>query len=278
MLINPYHFKVGYLECIVFNEGVETRNVLDLFVGVSPNEVRQAAQTHKLQPDAVPFSINILCVKTGREIVVVDTGLGFPAMPGGGRLPQSLKEAGIDTTEVTLVIITHQHFDHIGGLINATGETVFSNARYAFWKTEWEDWTSPEKLAKLSPEDAAQRQARIDIIKPRLTLLDTEAEIITGITAVPAPGHTSGHMALLVHSDGQGLLHLADAAHHPMQIIHSDWSPVFDSHPDLSRLTRKALFERIADEKLQMLAYHFAAPGLGYITREHGALRWQAVE
>jgi glyoxylase-like metal-dependent hydrolase (beta-lactamase superfamily II) len=85
-------------------------------------------------------------------------------------------------------------------------------------------------------------------------------------------------MALLLDSDGQQLLHMADAAHHPMQIAHPDWSPAFDKQPDVSAQTRRDLFERIADEQWLMMAYHFQFPALGHITRQADTWCWEAVK
>jgi len=107
-------------------------------------------------------------------------------------------------------------------------------------------------------------------------MIDHESEILPGLCVLPAPGHTLGHIALLLESGGERLLHIVDCAHNPAQVSHTDWSPLYDMQPDVSAQTRKALFERAARENILVMAYHFPFPGLGRVIEADGAYQWVA--
>lgn len=271
----PVHFRVGKIECIVINEVSTTRNLTQMFANVPPEDLSSAAGSMNVDAENAPFAMNVLFINTGQHKLLIDTGIGAPVMPGSGQIPQQLAGLGIPADQINVVVITHAHGDHVGGVADDDGNAIYPNARYVMWKSEWECWTSEEIIAAMPEQDAANTRKRIAVIRDRLTLLDTESEIVPGIWAIPSPGHTVGHMAIAVKSDGESLIHIADAAHHPTQVAHPDWSPRFDFSIEQSVPSRQALFERVAKENALMLAYHFAFPGLGYVKREGSTLHWQ---
>jgi glyoxylase-like metal-dependent hydrolase (beta-lactamase superfamily II) len=142
------------------------------------------------------------------------------------------------------------------------------------WKSEWEHWIEEATKAE-NPNGPARRN--LLPIKDKVTLIDSEREIVPGVCAVHAPGHTMGHMAVLVESKDEKLLHTVDAVHHPVQLLHPDWAPSFDVNPEVSTATRRKLFEQAANEKMLMLAYHFAFPGLGYVEKVGDAFKWNPI-
>ncbi|NJL58002.1 hypothetical protein HC928_24930 [bacterium] len=107
-----------------------------------------------------------------------------------------------------------------------------------------------------------------------VTLIDTEREIIPGVSAVALPGHTPGQMGLLIESDGEKLLHIADAAHAIPQMSRPEWSPRFDSDKAQAAQTRTAVFARIIRQNLRVQAYHFPFPGQGTIREADSARTW----
>jgi glyoxylase-like metal-dependent hydrolase (beta-lactamase superfamily II) len=110
-----------------------------------------------------------------------------------------------------------------------------------------------------------------------IELMHGEHTLTRHLTAVPTPGHTPGHMSILITSGGEQALVLGDAAHSPVQLEEPDWVSRADMDPDLTRRTRKALIERLERERLLVLAGHFEAPGFGRIVRLDGRRSWRGL-
>jgi glyoxylase-like metal-dependent hydrolase (beta-lactamase superfamily II) len=133
---------------------------------------------------------------------------------------------------------------------------------------------SEESLAAMDPERARRLRHALAVYEPRLSLWDSEAEIEPGIRYVPVPGHTPGHRAVSIDSQGARLLHLADMMHVPMQVSAVDAVPKYDSQPELAITTRRAVVEQAEAEQLLVMLYHFPFPGLGHIQRTGNRLAW----
>ena len=212
--------------------------------------------------------------------MLVDTGADGLA-PSTGRLLRNLQAEGIAPEDIDVVILTHCHPDHIGGNSLDNGQLAFPNARYALWKSEWDFWTSEQAEAKL---DEHVREVLLSIarknlppIQDRLDLIEHEREILPGIDAIAAPGHTPGHMALAISSGGERLLCISDTVLHPIHLEHPEWCAVVDFAPDQVLATRHRLLKRAAEEKALVLAFHFPFPGLGHILPKGDGWEWQPV-
>ncbi len=270
MIGSTNRFTIGDFVCVAFCDADQLRDGYGLFASIAPDVLEKGFTELGYQPDALKFSMNILYIKTPEHSILVDTGLGV----GMSKLPETLIMSGIELNKIDTVIITHGHGDHIGGIIGADGTPTFPKAKYPIWKAEWEHWLSEATKAE-KPNAAAQKN--LLAIQDKVILIESEGEIVPGVQAIHAPGHTMGHMALLIESKGEKLLHIVDAAHHPVQLAHPEWSPGFDTKPDVSAVTRTHLFERAADENLLMMAYHFAFPGIGRVERDGDAFKWEPI-
>ena len=267
----PYHFKVGQFECIVFaymNNPADITMMTGRFPSQSPEELEQA-----IRESGAPITgtMNILYIRTPEHQILVDTGMGG----ADSALLAGLAQEGIKHEDIDGIVITHGDGDHIMGITQDDGTLTFPNAQYDMWKSEWEN-----KMAEAEKSDDPKNAARRNLIpiKDRVHLIDHETEIMPGITMLPMPGHKIGHSGLLLDSNGERLLHIVDAAHHPMQLNHVDWSPRFDTGPETAIQTRKAVFDRAVREHLLVMAYHFAFPGLGHIIEENGVRHWEPVK
>ncbi|MDX1993621.1 MAG: MBL fold metallo-hydrolase [bacterium] len=265
-------FQVGQFECLIVKAGGGPRDAVQLFPDVAAETVEQTAAANGYDAHAVEFSLNVLVVKTGTQTVLVDTGL--PA--GDISVPQTLRDNGIAPESVGLIIITHGHFDHVGGILDANGDFTYPNARYAISRVEWDFQTDEQRLSGQNPAIPTWRKLMEN--PDRISMIEfgeAETEIIPGLCAVSTPGHTIGHIGVKVESNGKRLLHLVDAAHHPIQVMHPDWSPTFDYDKQQSATTRRVMFEQAAQEQTPLLTYHFAFPGLGHVVEDGEGLRWQ---
>jgi glyoxylase-like metal-dependent hydrolase (beta-lactamase superfamily II) len=213
--------------------------------------------------------------------VLVDTGADGLA-PTTGRLMQNLQDVGIAPGDIDTVILTHGHPDHIGGNTDAGGKPAFPNARYVMWRDEWNFWTSKQAEQRL---DEHLREVLIKFacenlppIEAKTDLIDREKEIVPGIRAVEARGHTPGHMALEIASKGEQLLCISDAALHPIHLEQPEWYAAVDLDPGQAVATRRQLLHRAADQNALVLAFHFPFPGIGRIVQKGEGWQWQPIE
>lgn len=218
-------------------------------------------------------------VETPTHKIIVDTCIGngksnrsVPIWNGLDKpFLNDLTNAGYPAETIDTVICTHLHVDHVGwNTTLADGKWVptFANARYLFGKTEYEYWAahSPEGEHKAVFEDSVQPI----VDAGRADLIGSDHRIGEEISLIATPGHSPGHMSLLVTSDGQQALLTGDVAHHPCQMAHLDWSSTADSDPVQSIEARKMLFSRFADTPTLVFGGHYDP---GHIVRDGNAFR-----
>lgn len=280
MNADVFPFKVGALDCFAINDGFGTypNPARILFTGASEVSLTEALQEYRLEPETwsewvSPFIC--LLIRTNKHLVLVDTGYGIvDFMPNAGRLVQNLQSLAITPQDIDTVILTHGHRDHLNGVTDdATGKVTFSNARHVMWRSECEFRNSEEGIEY----DDGDASRKLTALAGQLDLIDSETEIVPGIHAVHAPGHTPGHMALAIVSEDEQLLDLVDVVGHPIHLEHPEWNMRTDYQPDVAEQTRRMLLRRAADEQARILAYHFDFPGLGYVQQRRTAWKWQPI-
>jgi glyoxylase-like metal-dependent hydrolase (beta-lactamase superfamily II) len=274
-------FKVGEIQCIAINDGTFSYPIGWLFSNVPAEQVESSLRERKLPATHVESPYTCLLLVTAKHKVLIDTGAGGLA-PTTGNLLTNLKAEGISLEEITHVILTHGHPDHIGGVLDATGQAAFPNANYVMSRTEWDFWNSPSALHDRAMDDHMKQlligcaQRNLPPLKGRIDLVDGEKEIVPGVQAIRAPGHTPGHMALLISSSNAQFLHMSDAVLHPLHMENPGWRSVFDLNPADAANTRQGLLDRAAADKLDVLAYHFPFPGMGRVKSQGHAWKWEA--
>ena len=211
--------------------------------------------------------------------VVIDTGLGpRPVeMSGGlaGTLPDAMQAHGLRPADATLVFHTHAHFDHVGWN-TVDGRLMFPNARYSLHRKDWETFHDPDVLANFPPYVAET----LDPLEAAdvLDLIDGEQVLTPELTAFPTPGHTPGHMSILVSSAGEQAIVTGDVLANPAQVTNPDWAFGFDMDPVVAQQTRTALLDRIEAEGLRIVTCHFPAPGAGTVIRVEGKRYFQGAD
>jgi len=286
-----HRFKVGSFECMAVSDGTHTYAPPTfpppaslLFVNAPRRRLGQVLREHNLQPEQwVEWISPYIClvVDTGKHLVLVDTGADSLG-PDTGRLLQNLQARGISPKDIDTVILTHGHPDHLGGNTDADGKLVFTNARYIIWGDEWDFWMSEQAELKLDEHSRevllGYARKNLPPIHSQLSLVDYEMEVLPGIQAIAAPGHTPGHMALAISSEGEQLLCVSDAILHPIHLEQPDWYAAVDLDPVQVEVTRRRILTKAATEKALVLAFHFPFPGLGRVVQKGEVWQWQPIE
>jgi glyoxylase-like metal-dependent hydrolase (beta-lactamase superfamily II) len=278
-----HRFQGGQRDLWIFDDGAYTVPGMLLAVNAPPQALADALAEVGQTPEAYTTTMNILLIDTGDQLVLIDTGYG-PNAPTSGQLLPALQAGGIAPEDIDIVLLTHLHGDHYGAVADAAGKPIFSNARYLINRAEYEFWWAEPSLVELPiPDDFKQvfRQGAKDALTALQGTVEQIApgdEIAPGVTVLPAPGHTPGHLAVEVTSDGERLLHIVDAAGDPvLHLQHPDWFFAPDNWPAQEILTRRALFDRAAQEDLLVLTYHFPFPGLGHVQQDGDGWTWEPV-
>lgn len=274
---NTYRFTVGAFQCLAINDGTVTGNADLLFANAPQDKLQRVHRQYGLNPAVLPSTWTCLLIETPTNRVLIDTGLGAGGEHGGQLLP-GLQSAGVGPEDIDTVVLTHAHADHIGGCVDSDGNLVFPQATFYMSHAEWQFWTSDATLAQAPDWAAAVARQKLPPLAARLTTIDSEADIVPGIRAIPAPGHTPGHIAVEITSRGSSLLNLADVALHPLHIEFPEWVARVDMAPEQTVRTRQTLFQRAADRETAVLAFHFHPfPSLGHIVKQTAGWQWRPV-
>jgi glyoxylase-like metal-dependent hydrolase (beta-lactamase superfamily II) len=216
-------------------------------------------------------------VRTREHTLLVDTGVGPGPYMGVvyGRLPDVLSENDIDPKDVNTVFLTHAHSDHIGWNFTAEGVPMFSNARYMLHHVDWDFYQQPAVKMSIAPyvDRMLTPLKKLGILD---LLLDGQS-LTQEVIAIPTPGHSPGHMSLLISSKDQKALIGGDAIIHPAQVTEPGWCSVYDMDNGPAIATRRHLLDMLEAEEIVLAAGHFPSPGFGRITRQDGRRYWEAL-
>ncbi|WP_417604616.1 MBL fold metallo-hydrolase [Primorskyibacter flagellatus] len=271
---NPGHFSftLGEARITVLSDGFFTTPATGLGVNADPAEVQTFLEQHFLSQEENYSHTNHLYVELGEARVLVDTGSGSRFMDTAGRLLTNMEAAGIDPGTITHVVITHAHPDHIWGIRDDFDEPILPDAEYIIGETEHAYWMQDELVNQVPAEMQQFVLGAVNSITAdglEWTLASDDQQIAPGIRVIDTPGHTPGHMSIVVESGGQQLIALGDAMTHAyMNFAHPDWYNAFDMDGETTVATRRRLTDMAAADRITVLGYHFPFPGVGHIMRD----------
>ncbi len=274
-----YRFRLGAFEVTILSDGSYELPTSLLAANQPRDKVLGLLESNRLPTATRTSHVNIPLINTGTELILVDVGGGPNWQATAGRLTDNLVASGYKPEDVDKVVLTHGHPDHIWGLIDEfDGSPRFPNATYYIADTEWDFWTgdaAATRLADAFKGFAIGAQKHLPPLADKTTRLKPGAEIAPGIVTMATPGHTPGHMSLIVTSGTDTLIVSADTVTHPfISFEHPDWWPSTDLEQQVAEASRRKLLDMAAADKALMLVYHISFPGLGHAVREAGAYRW----
>lgn len=286
-----YRFRIGAFGALALNDGGIVAPPERPWTGGTKEQVETALDAAAMPTSHVELPFGVLLVRMGAECLLIDTGSARLFGPTAGRLPLSLRAAGVRPEEVTSIIITHAHSDHFGGLLDpATKAPVFRNAKLYIRRREYDYWTAErpdvsEMVISVDPTSRLFTTAReyLRSFEGQWRFVEPGDTPLDGVEIVDAAGHTPGQIGVLISSGQDRLLHLADAVHHhAVSFAYPEWSYNYDTLPKLAAENRRQLLDRAVSERLRVFGSHLPFPGLGRVRKsgtayEHVIEPWASV-
>jgi glyoxylase-like metal-dependent hydrolase (beta-lactamase superfamily II) len=213
----------------------------------------------------IELALGGFLIRTGEHLVLVDAGVANAggAMFQGGRLLESLAECGVGVTDITDVVFTHLHFDHVGWATRK-GEVVFTNATYRCDARDWVHFVGPDPGATRKPSP----------LTDRMSFWDHDGPLLPGIDVLPAAGHTPGSTVVVISSGRERAMLLGDVVHCPVELLDDEWSGMGDVDPELAKRTRNSLARELEGTDIPVAAAHFPGLQFGRLLTGEGKRHW----
>jgi glyoxylase-like metal-dependent hydrolase (beta-lactamase superfamily II) len=273
-----YRFKLGSFEGTMVSDGtLPLGDPHKNFSGLSTEEMNRQLASNFLPLSNAVLEQNAVVINTGSHIILFDNGMGSSKIfgPTTGKLMASLKQAGIDPKDVDALVMSHAHIDHCGGIMADDGSRNFPNAQLYITQADYDFWTDPAKVGPNLKAFLDQTQKNLVPNRDRIVFIKDGQEILPGVQAIYAPGHTVGHTVFMISSGNDSLCYIGDLTHHPVLLMEKPLTEfAYDTDPKQSAQTRVKLLTMLAEKKIPIAAYHFAWPGIGHVAKQGDGFRY----
>ena len=273
-----YHFRLGDLVITSLSDGTTPVDTSAVMLNAGPGEVDRLLSDSFVNSD-YEISINAFIFSLEGKLILVDTGAGDLMGPTAGHLQKSLNAAGFQAEDVQLVLLTHIHGDHSGGLL-LNDEPAFPNAELLVSQFDLDYWLSEDEMNKIKPERRQSFRNAVKKLTPWLKAgkvrpFNQDHEILHGLHSLAQPGHTPGHTYYVVESKGEKLVFCADIVHvAEIQLANPEIALIMDVDPQASAKLRRKFLESAVGERFWMAADHINFPGIGHISKLENGFRW----
>ena len=273
-----HRFKLGSFQISIVSDGNLLVPTGTVGVDQTREDVVAFLKDRYLDQETNFSHTNHVLINTGDNQVLVDVGSGERFQPTAGRLSPNLEEAGIDPGDITHVALTHAHPDHVWGMLDEFDEPRFPDAAYSIAATEFDWWTGGDRVNQVPEAMQAMVVGAQNALTPmaeQTAMVTNGVEITPGVTMIDTPGHTLGHMSVMVESEGNQLLVVGDAINHVYASFeHPDWHFGFDMDKGQAVATRRRLLDMAATDRIPIAGYHLPFPGVGHVIKRGNAYQF----
>ncbi len=221
---------------------------------------------------------NVTVMRQGDRVVLFDTGAGHAFQDSAGQLLDALDTVGIAPDDVTHVVFTHAHPDHLWGVLDDFDDAMFYNAQHMIGQAEWDYWTNPNTVDEIGADRASfavGAQRRLEAIEENLVFFDDGAEILPGVAARASYGHTPGHMAFELRNGSEGLMVVGDSiGNGHVAFARPQWASGSDQDAETAVRTRQSLLDQLATDQMRLIGYHLPGNGIGRVERKGDSYRF----
>jgi glyoxylase-like metal-dependent hydrolase (beta-lactamase superfamily II) len=279
-----YECKIGAFTCRIFKDYMFKYLASDFFMNAKEPELTTLLMKYRITADNIPSPFIAILLENANQKILIDTGIGYSDKPitvGGnsvllkGRLIEILEKENIKKEDITDIVVTHFHPDHIGGVFDDNDHLNFPNARFIMHEDEWNYWHSPQSDNQpgmfkqfIKENITGLKNFNLELIKGDFT------DVLPGIAAVKIEGHTPGQIALMIRSNDKNLLYASDVFLHPIHMEKLDWQTSYDLDHEKAKQSRIKILELAYKENILVNAFHFDFPGLGRIDRTGNDWKW----
>lgn len=259
---HPPPMRIGSTTITPVLDGIGRFAPAEAYAGTT--ETMWARHRSLLAPDGtVEMAVGGFLIRgAGDRLVLVDTGLGQSL--GGfqaGQLLDSLAALGVSSEDVTDVLFTHLHFDHVGWASHG-GSPVFGRATYRCHALDWHHFVGRGDHPAASGSSFPAPYGKLVPVWGRMEFWQADGPVLPGIDVLHTPGHTPGSSTFVISSGAERALLLGDVVHCPVELLEPEWEGIKDVNPALAARTRAALAAELAGDATPLAAAHF--PGLAF--------------
>lgn len=252
-----------------------------MFPDVPEDELRAALGDAVVEGDFVEPALNLTLLRSDDRLVLFDVGSGPNFVPTAGKLDESLDAAGVTPDDITDVLFTHGHPDHLWGILDDFDEVLFPEAKLHFPQAEYDFWMDDDTVNQM-PEArqafAIGAKNRLEAMQDMISLFEPGGEIVPSVEAVDTKGHTPGHTSFVVHGAGEPVMVIGDAlTNYRISFEHPKWPSGSDQDPEQGIETRMQLLDRLSTDKMKLIGYHLPNEGVGTVEKSGDSYRFVPV-
>jgi glyoxylase-like metal-dependent hydrolase (beta-lactamase superfamily II) len=261
----------GHTKITTVSDGSITLPASLTFDTMPKNELDLIIDEFSLSQDQLVRECNVTLVETEDRRILFDVGAGIYFLDGMGAILDSLDEQGLAPEDITDVIFTHAHPDHIWGVLDDFDDLLFPEAMYHIGRVEWDYWWNPETVNEVDEsrvQTAVGAKTRFEALQDQIEFFDDGDEPIPGVLALMTPGHTPGHMSFEIANGSQSALIVGDALNnHHVAFKRPNWLSGLDQDPEMAALTRQNLLNRSSSEDMLLIGFHLPGGGIGRVVQ-----------
>ncbi|MDP2085963.1 MAG: MBL fold metallo-hydrolase [Gemmobacter sp.] len=270
---------LGALQIDTLSDGTLTLPGDFILGGMPQAELQAVVARHGLPTDVLTPPCNVTLLRDGSNTVLFDVGAGPDFQPSAGKLLEAFDAMGLAPEDITHVLFTHAHPDHLWGLLDEFDEPLFPNAEFMIGAAEFDYWMHPDTVTTIGEARTAfavGAQRRLAVIADSVRRVADGDEVLPGVQAVLTPGHTPGHLCWAIADGADSAMVVGDAlGNHHVAFERPDWASGSDQDKDTAAATRVALLDRLAADRMALIGYHLPGGGVGHAVRDGAAYRFE---